>query len=191
VYFVNIPGFLASGSKAQLPVARIKLLGVRFSAGEYLRITSAAETSGLLPVAWIRSQALRALDLQAPAPARFEPPPQATPAARLTHTASTRFTEDQFKALGDHARACGLPVAAYIRRVVLGVNPTPRRPLAYAAIVAVNRVGNNLNQLVHLAHTGVVLAPDLLSAVAEVRRELQSLRMALLRADAADAEESL
>jgi hypothetical protein len=171
-------------------MARIKLLSVRLSAGEFLRICLAAETSTMAPAAWVRSQALRAVDHQAAAPERFAPPAQASPPARLTHPASTRFTEDQFAALDEYARACGLPVAAYIRRVVLGVNPTPRRPLAHAAIVAVNRVGNNLNQLVHLAHTGLLLPPDLLRAIAEVRREIQSLRMALLRDDSADAADS-
>jgi len=171
------------------PVARVKLLGVRFTAGEFLRIAGAAEASRLPPVAWIRHQALRAAEsTQDPLPELRLPPP-ASPPPKLTHTAATRFTEEQFEALVDYSRACGLPLAAFIRQVVLGVKPIARRPELRSAIVAVNRVGNNLNQLVKLAHTGVVLAPELVRVVREVLVELHALQKALLRADTGDAEE--
>jgi len=171
-------------------VARIRLFSVRFSAGEFIQIRLAAEASALAPAAWVRRQALHAAVPKAEPAAGFRPPPPACPPAKLTHTTTARFTEEQFQALDDYARRCCLPVAAYIRQVVLGVKLVARRPLAHAAIVAVNRVGNNLNQLVHLAHTGVVLPPEPLRAVAEVRGELQTLRMALLKAEEADAPEA-
>jgi hypothetical protein len=182
-------------------VPRIKLLAVRVSAGEYLRLAAAAEAAGLAPSAWVRHQALHAADLRPEPVPRFQPPPAASvasaasaasasaaaaPPARLARTAGTRFTTEHLEALADHARACGLTRAAYIRQVVLGVTPAARRPLSHAAIVAVNRVGNNLNQLVHLAHTGVVLPPDLRRAVEEVRRAVQALRDTLLTADLAE-----
>jgi hypothetical protein len=185
-------------------VPRIKLLAVRVSAGEYLRLAAAAEAAGLAPSAWVRHQALHAADLRPEPAPHFQPPPAASvasvataaasaasataaaPPARLARTAGTRFTTEHLEALADHARACGLTRAAYIRQVVLGVTPAARRPLSHAAIVAVNRVGNNLNQLVHLAHTGVVLPPDLRRAVEEVRRTVQALRDTLLSADLAD-----
>jgi Mobilization protein NikA len=172
-----------------MSVARIKLVGVRLTAGEFVRIAAAAEGAGLPLVSWIRNQALRAVDLQTSPPAPFEPPLRSKPADLLTHTASTRFTEGQFLALDEHARACGLTVASYIRQVVLGFTPAARRPLERSAIVAVNRVGNNLNQLVHLANSGILLPPDLLRAVAAVRAEIHALQDAFFRADQDDASE--
>src|SRR5579864_898014 len=131
-------------------VPRIKLLGVRFSAGEFVRIVESADALGMTPTACVRHQALRAIDGAPTPPARFQPPPHANPPARLTHTAGTRFSEAQFEALSAHARACGLTVTAFIRKLVLGVKPIARMPAIQSAIVAVNRVGTNLNLLVKL-----------------------------------------
>jgi hypothetical protein len=164
-------------------VARIKVLGVRFSAAELVRIAAASEAAGLQPVAWIRHQALHA------AQARPEPDPHGPgaptlqPSGLLSRTTATRLTVDQFETLEERAQACGLPIAALIRKVLVGLNPVPRRPIVRAAIVAVNRVGNNLNQLVHLAHTGVVLAPEILGVLAEVKEQFKVLQDALIAAD--------
>jgi len=170
-------------------MARIKLLSVRLSAGEFLQVCLAAEASSMAPASWIRHQALRATEGMLEPTAGLRLPPAASPAQNLTHIAATRFTEEQFEALVDYARACGLPLAAFLRQVALGVKPIARRPELRSAIVAVNRVGNNLNQLVKLSHTGVVLAPDLLRVVRQVLVELHALRAAFLRADTADASE--
>ncbi len=166
-------------------MARIKHVGVRLTAAEFLRVALAAEALDMRPAAWVRHQAIRAALSTSEPPASCRTPAPASTEdalARLTRTAGTRFTDRQFAALAEHALACGLPVAAFIRQVVLGVTPVARRPLAHAAIVAINRVGNNLNQLVHLAHTGVVLAPDLLRALTAVLAEIRALRDALLDA---------
>jgi hypothetical protein len=167
-------------------VTRIKLLGVRFSAGEFVQISESADALGITPTAWVRHQALCALDGKPDPPARFHAPPAADPPARLTHSAGTRFTEEQFEALGAHARACGLTVTAFIRKVVLGVKPVARMPASRAAIVAVNRVGNNLNHLVKLANSGVVMAPELLRVVSETRGAILALQERLFRADSGD-----
>jgi hypothetical protein len=189
VNFVKHPGLLASGSKAKRPVAKIKIIGVRLTAGEFIEICLAAKTSALAPSTWIRRQALRAAEVASTPLNAFRPPSPVSPPPNLTHTAATRFTEEQFEAIDAYARDCGLPLAAFIRQVVLGVKPVVRRPEARSAIVAVNRVGNNLNQLVKLANSGVVLAPDLVRVVREVLAELHLLRRALFRADAADTSE--
>lgn len=87
------------------------------------------------------------------------------------------------EALRAQSRACGVPPTTYIRHVILGVKPIARIPDSRVAIAAVNRVGNNLNQLVHLAHTGVILAPELIRVVLEVRAELLVLQKLLLGRD--------
>lgn len=167
-------------------VARIKLLGVRFSAGEFAHIADSADALGVTPTAWVRHQALSALNGKPDPPERFNAPPAGDPPTKLTRTAGTRFTEEQFVALGVHARACGLTATAFIRKVVLGVKPIARIPATSAAIVAVNRVGNNLNQLVKLANSGIILAPDLMRAVGDVLAEIQALQERLFRAYSGD-----
>ena len=108
------------------------------------------------------------------------------PAVQRTHKVSTFLTEEQFDALEEHARACGLTVSCFMRHLILGFKPIARRPLARSAIVAVNRTGASLNQLVQLTSKGIILTPDLTQAVAGVLEEIHALRDALLRADATD-----
>ena len=167
-------------------MARIKVLGVRVSAGEFLQIVAAAEDAGMQPVAWVRRQVLGASEGKAEIPERFYPPPPESPPAKFSRSAGVRFTEEQLGAIQTHSRACGLTVGTFIRKVVLGVTPRPRRPELHSAIVAVNRVGNNLNQLVRLANSGVVLPPELLGAVRDVLVEVRALQKVQLRADAGD-----
>jgi hypothetical protein len=167
-------------------VARIKLLGVRFSAREFVRIVESADALGMTPTAWVRHQALRAIDGGQAPPASFQPPPYTDLPAKLTRTAGTRFSEAQFEALRAHARACGLTVTAFMRKLALGVKPIARIPATRSAIVAVNRVGTNLNQLVKLANSGVVLTPELVGVILEVRAEIQAMAKKLLRVDSGD-----
>lgn len=156
--------------------ARIKLLGVRFSVGEFVRIATAAESLEMTPTAWVRHQVLRSLESQ-PEPAAWAPPPAVTgPAVKLTRTAGTRFTEMQMEALRAHSRACGLTPTAFIRKLVLGVKPIARIPATRLALAALNRVGNNLNQLVKLANSGVIMAPDLIGVLHQVFAEFLAMQ---------------
>jgi predicted DNA-binding protein len=160
---------------------KTRQLGVRFSDEDFLRIAAAAQATQMTPTAWLRLQALRSLDGFREIPT-WKPPP-ATVTTKLTHTAGTRFTREQMEALRAHARACGLPPTTYIRQIILGAKPIARMPDVRLAIAAINRVGNNLNQLVHLAHSGVILTPDLVRTVLDVRAELHALQKLLLDRD--------
>ena len=55
-------------------------------------------------------------------------------------------------------------------------------PSARAAVVALSRVGNNLNQLTRLAHGGTLLSRDLFSAIEVLRAEIHRLREEILGA---------
>jgi hypothetical protein len=78
----------------------------------------------------------------------------------------------------------------------LGLDSSSPQPLdlTSSAIVAVNRVGGNLNQVVKLANTGIVLPPDLLRELHAVRAEIDALRQAFLaslRGEPPEASEAL
>lgn len=170
-------------------MARSKKLYIRLSPGELRRIVAAADSLTMPRSAWVRHQALRAAEGASKPPALFQAPSPGDASAKLTRTLRAHFTEQQFEALDEHARACGLTLSGFVRQVVLGFKPVARRPLARSAIVAVNRAGATLNQLVQLTGNGIVLTPDLMQAVATVLDEIHSLRDALLRADAAGASD--
>jgi hypothetical protein len=182
--FAVIPP-LGFGSISVVIMAKSKHLSVRFSTNEFTRVTAAAESLGMTCAALVRLQALRAAD-GAPEPRpTFHAVALKRPSAKLARKVGTCFTDEEFEALDEHARACGLTVSNLIRRLIVGLKPIARRPLAHSAIVALNRAGATLNQLVELANRGTLLPPDLMHAVAGLLREIRALRDALLEADAA------
>jgi hypothetical protein len=64
-----------------------------------------------------------------------------------------RFRPDEIATIAERARACGAPVARYIREVALGVTPRARRTQANTELIHhLARIGNNLNQLAHAAN---------------------------------------
>jgi len=177
-------------------MSRPRRISPRFSAPDHARLIAAAAAAGMTATAWLHRAAL--LHLEAlppaapPAPSPPSPPSQATlatlaalspePPANLARTAATRFTPDQHAAVAERARDCCLSVSAYLRLLVLGGTPIARRSEVRSAIVAVNRVGTNLNQLVKLANSGILLPPELLRELHAVRAEIGTLRQAFLAA---------
>jgi hypothetical protein len=166
-------------------MAKSKHLSVRLSTAEFTRVNAAAESLGMTCAALVRLQALRVASGVPELRPLFQAAPPKRPTAKLARKVSSAFTEEEFEALEEHARACGLAVGNLIRRLIVGLKPIARRPLAHSAIVAVNRVGATLNQLVELANQGTVLPKDLMHTVAGLLRETRALRDALLEADAA------
>ncbi len=89
-----------------------------------------------------------------------------------------RYTPDECAAVSAHARACGLPVARYVRETSLGVIPRVRRSHTNAELIRqLASIGNNLNQLAHVANaTGDLPAYTLLSeSVQQVLRCIRHL----------------
>ncbi len=171
-------------SRARPVMDRRSGLFIRLAPGDRALLAAAAAVSSMAPTAWIRHHALRAAGVARPPGSVQAPVPRHAP-GRLELSITARFTSEQYEAIFEHARACGLTVSAMIRHLVLGHEPMMRQSRVRSAIAAVHRAGANLRQFLHLAGTGAPLAPDWLRAIAELRDEIQSLREALLRADAA------
>jgi uncharacterized protein (DUF1778 family) len=170
-------------------MSRTKTLGIRVSAGELGRLEAAAAAAAMNLATWVLYQALSAAPQAPRLPAPGRAPSLQRAPEKLARQVSIRLTEEAFEALDEHARACGLTLSSFVRKVLAGRKPNPRRPSVRSAIVAVNRAGNNLNQVVQLASHGTLLAPDLSSAVAALRKDIHALRDALLTADATAAPE--
>ena len=110
---------------------------------------------------------------KAPAPL---PTPESTPTAepeakKKTRSGSqtrqrqsgimVRLTAEEREAIQTRAQAAGLTVGAYIRAVALGSEgvrarraPPVNRELLAEALAALNRVGNNINQIAHHLNAG-------------------------------------
>jgi dihydrodipicolinate synthase/N-acetylneuraminate lyase len=172
--------------EALLPMPRIRHLGIRLLDDELARVVVSATAAGRSPAAWLRELALGSTAAAA-SPASFSNSVSASSSsAPLTRTVSTRLTAAQYEELEEWAAACGLPVAAYVRRAVLGMPVSParlRRREVRPAIAALNQVGNNLNQLTKLAHGGMVFPAEVALAVGQVLAEVQRVRDAVLAVD--------
>jgi len=150
-------------------------------------LAAAAKVSSMAVTSWIRHLALRTAAGVSRPPGPFKPPATRHSPGKREQSATAHFTNDEFDAIVEHARACGLTAGALVRELVLGCEPIARRPVVRSAIAAVHRAGGNLLQLIHMAGGGAPLTPDEMRAVADLRDEIHSLRDALLRADAAGA----
>lgn len=73
--------------------------------------------------------------------------------AKRAHRWQVPLTDSERDEIKARAAALGLPVAAYMRSVVLGVEPPARRAGVDAeAVAALNRAGSNLNQIAKVAN---------------------------------------
>jgi hypothetical protein len=177
--FVLHPVFLAFGSKEKTAImTRTRLVTIRLSDVEYTRLATAAEAAQTSVSAVLRHLACASFDAPLPAPASLAP----APAGLLTCKVSSRLTPTEAEKLAERARECDLPIAVYVRQVLRGISPSAHRPQAHAALVALSRVGNNLNQLTRLAHGGTLISRDLFGAIQDLRAEVNGLREDILAA---------
>ena len=182
-------------------MTRSHLVAFRLTPEEHARLAAAARAGRLAPAAWCRRTVLEHLAAAAasatPTPAAATPPtaplaaagplpatagvPAAGPvqAEPLSRVVGARLTPSLYFDLETRAKGAGVTVGTYLRHLVRGHPPTARWPLARAAIVQLARVGNNLNQLVKLAHSGTPLPLELHATVLRVLGEVRSLRKAL------------
>ena len=70
-----------------------------------------------------------------------------------TKTFHIRFTEKEYERLCKYAAKTGLPKATYIRHMINGLQPKEKPPMEFWEFKReLYALGNNLNQLTHLAH---------------------------------------
>ena len=170
-------------------MTRSQLIAFRLTPEEYAGLAAAARAGRLAPAAWCRRAVLEQLAGAAPpaagspaavpAPVAGAPTGSAVAAEPLSCIVGARLTPSQRFDLEARAKAAGVTVGTYLRHLVRGQPPTARWPLARAAIVQLARVGNNLNQLVKLAHSGAPLSLELYGVVQQVLAEVRRVRRAL------------
>jgi hypothetical protein len=174
-------------SRPRISPPRCLVLAVYVTPSERALLAAAAQVSSMAVTSWIRHHALRTAAGVSRPPDPFKPPATPHSPAKREQSVTAHFTNDQFEAIVEHARDCGLSAGALVRQLVLGCEPIARRPVVRSAIAAVHRAGGNLLQLIHPAGGGAPHTADEMRAVADLRDEIHTLRDALLRADAAGA----
>lgn len=90
---------------------------------------------------------------------------------KRTQASLVRFTRDEFRALTERARECGLPPARFIREAALGAVPKARRTPANAELIRqLARIGTELRQLAGGArdHADALTAEALSGALSEL-----------------------
>lgn len=93
-----------------------------------------------------------------------------------TKATLVRWRATEIAAVTERAKACGLPVARFVRETALGTVPKAARNGDQKALLReLARSGNNLNQLAHEAH-----ARDLFPAKEKLDAALE-LHLAVLR----------
>jgi hypothetical protein len=178
-------------------MTRSHLVAFRLTPEEHARLAAAARACRFAPAAWCRRTVLEQLAAAAaastaPLPSTAPQPPVAGGVAvggpvaagpaqvePLSRVVGARLTPSLYFDLETRAKGAGVTVGTYLRHLVRGHPPTARWPLARAAIVQLARVGNNLNQLVKLAHSGSPLPLELHASVLRVLGEVRNLRRAL------------
>jgi hypothetical protein len=86
-----------------------------------------------------------------------------------------RFTPAESQAVTEHAHACGLPVARYVRDTALGAIPRIRRSHKNAEVI--RQLGSLGNTIQHLA--AVANATGLLSQEMALRDALHAILQAI------------
>ncbi len=82
--------------------------------------------------------------------------PRKLPQERRDFIAYPCFTRHEWSKLEERAAAAGLPVAIFIRTVALNLQINSLPAVNREAIVTLNRLGNNINQVAKQLNTGQV-----------------------------------
>jgi hypothetical protein len=102
------------------------------------------------------------------------------PQHRRTLIVKARFSPDEYRLLS--RLASPFPISTYLRLQALHKQPAPlsRVPAANLHVIGeLQRIGNNLNQAVHLLHTGVI-PPSFGEVLRTLQTELRAYHRSLL-----------
>ena len=87
-------------------------------------------------------------------------------------TITLRLSAGEYAHLRRQTEATGLKMEPLIRQLITGVNLRPRPPDTYAALLReLSAIGNNINQLAHVANGKKDVSTDELNAAARLVRQ--------------------
>lgn len=89
------------------------------------------------------------------------------------HRCSLWLNDKEFAYLAKQAEIAGLKKEPFIRKLIMGNELRPRPPDEYVRLAReVNAVGNNINQIAHIANAEQHISADKISEVLQMQAEL-------------------
>ena len=87
-----------------------------------------------------------------------------------------RLTKQEKQIILKKSQACGMKMEPFIRKVVLGQEVKERPPNEYVQLIReVNAIGNNINQIAHIANAEQHISKDKIELVLQLQNELIQL----------------
>ena len=87
-----------------------------------------------------------------------------------------RLTKQEKQNILKKAQACGMKMEPFIRKVVLGKEVKARPPNEYVQLIReVNAIGNNINQIAHIANSDQHISKEKIELVLQLQNELIQL----------------
>lgn len=106
--------------------------------------------------------------------------PRKAPGAKSDAMLHFRCTAAEKQRIAANAKRADLTQSVYLKRMALDGELTPTSPLL-AAVTAINRAGNLVNQQMHIAHRNGELPAELVSLNADLAAAVKSLLILLDR----------
>ena len=87
-----------------------------------------------------------------------------------------RLSQKEKEYLKAQAAACALKMEPYIRQLIMGSVIRPRPPDEYVKLLReINAVGNNINQIAHIANAERHISADKIEEVLKMQDEIMRL----------------
>ena len=87
-----------------------------------------------------------------------------------------RLSQKEKEHLKTQATACALKMEPYIRKLIMGKEIRPRPPDEYVKLLReINAVGNNINQIAHIANAERHISADKIEEVLKMQDEIMRL----------------
>lgn len=84
-----------------------------------------------------------------------------------------RLTKQEKQSILKKAQVCGMKTEPFIRKVVLGKEVKARPPNEYVQLIReVNAIGNNINQIAHIANAEQRISSNKIDLVLDLQNEL-------------------
>lgn len=84
-----------------------------------------------------------------------------------------RLTKNEKLALQKKASSCGMKTEPFIRKLITGIEIKARPPNEYAQLIReVNAIGNNINQIAHIANAEGRISEEKIQSVMRYQSDL-------------------
>ena len=92
---------------------------------------------------------------------------------RRDYAVLVRLTKKEKQALQKKAKSCGLKMEPFIRKLIIGAEIKARPPNEYIQLIReVNAIGNNINQIAHIANAEREIEREKIEIVLKYQNDL-------------------